>query len=630
MKKILALSLGFLLSSLVSAATFTTFTPATGVLKGNASSPVTTAATSGDIFGLFTGSCNAGVFARGDGACSATLSSAAQTFTVYDSGAGENRLRVMSDGGILLGAPTGGSQGPGTINATAMYINGDAVGTSSGAVSSVALAMPSVFTVSGSPVTSAGTLTAAFATGQTANRVLASPDGTTGAVSLRALVADDLPAIDLTTGVTGILPGANGGTANGFTAFSGPATSLKTFTLPNASSTILTTNAAVTVAQGGTGAATLTGPLKGNGTSAFTAAVSSDIYGLWSGSCTSATFLRGDGSCQTPSGVAGGSTTQVQYNSSGALAGEAAFTYNDTTDRLTTGHLTTGNVSATGTVTTTGIIQSEAAAGATGVFLANTTNGAASRTVVDLVNQSLGVGRIAVSSAAYSTGFWSGGISGAQLAIGTPGALPISIGTNNSERIRITSAGEVLFPSTSSGQFIVGATSGANGYTGQIVATGTNTAWLAKSVTVSSSAMNAWNNAAAGDNVFTEFYSDTAATLRGSVSYNRAGGLVVYNTTSDARLKKNIKDAPSASTLIDAIKVRSFDWKDSGNHVDHWFVAQELYQVAPIAVTKGDDSQTDIEKTWAVDPSKLVPLLVKELQELRARVAVLEAEKKDK
>ena len=74
--------------------------------------------------------------------------------------------------------------------------------------------------------------------------------------------------ITLTDGVTGILPGANGGTENGFTAFTGPDTSLKTFTLPNSSATILTTNAAVTVAQGGTGLGTLTANniLIGNGT----------------------------------------------------------------------------------------------------------------------------------------------------------------------------------------------------------------------------------------------------------------------------------------------------------------------------------------------------------------------------
>lgn len=64
--------------------------------------------------------------------------------------------------------------------------------------------------------------------------------------------------INLTNGVTGILPNANGGTGSAFIAFSGPATNLKTFTLPNATSTILTDNADVTVAQGGTGLSTLT------------------------------------------------------------------------------------------------------------------------------------------------------------------------------------------------------------------------------------------------------------------------------------------------------------------------------------------------------------------------------------
>lgn len=44
--------------------------------------------------------------------------------------------------------------------------------------------------------------------------------------------------VDLTNGVTGILPAANGGTANGFTAFTGPASATKTFALPNASDTI--------------------------------------------------------------------------------------------------------------------------------------------------------------------------------------------------------------------------------------------------------------------------------------------------------------------------------------------------------------------------------------------------------
>lgn len=88
-------------------------------------------------------------------------------------------------------------------------------------------------------------------------------------------------ALDLAnaSAVTGILPGGNGGTGNGFTSFTGPTTSLKTFTLPNASATVLTTNAAVTVAQGGTGVATITGLMQGNGTSNVTGIANSSTTG---------------------------------------------------------------------------------------------------------------------------------------------------------------------------------------------------------------------------------------------------------------------------------------------------------------------------------------------------------------
>ena len=97
---------------------------------------------------------------------------------------------------------------------------------------------------------------------------------------------------------------------------------------------------------------------------------------------------------------------------------------------------------------------------------------------------------------------------------------------------------------------------------------------------------------------------------------------VLYNTTSDQRLKENIVDAPSASDDIDAIQVRSFDWKADGSHQKYGMVAQELQSVAPEAVT-GDADSDDM---MGVDYSKLVPMLVKEIQSLRARVAQLEGE----
>jgi hypothetical protein len=60
---------------------------------------------------------------------------------------------------------------------------------------------------------------------------------------------------DGSAALTQIIASTYGGTGNGFTKFSGPTTTERTFTLPDATATILTSNAAVTPAQGGTGVA---------------------------------------------------------------------------------------------------------------------------------------------------------------------------------------------------------------------------------------------------------------------------------------------------------------------------------------------------------------------------------------
>jgi hypothetical protein len=92
---------------------------------------------------------------------------------------------------------------------------------------------------------------------------------------------------------------------------------------------------------------------------------------------------------------------------------------------------------------------------------------------------------------------------------------------------------------------------------------------------------------------------------------------VLYNLTSDQRLKENIQDAAPASALIDAIQVRQYNWKSDGSHQRYGFVAQELVTVAPEAVHQ----PADPEEMMAVDYSKLVPMLVKEIQDLRKRLA---------
>ena len=92
---------------------------------------------------------------------------------------------------------------------------------------------------------------------------------------------------------------------------------------------------------------------------------------------------------------------------------------------------------------------------------------------------------------------------------------------------------------------------------------------------------------------------------------------VLYNVTSDQRLKENIVDAPEFGSVIDSIKVRSYDWKTDNTHQRAGFIAQELVTVAPEAVHQ----PADPEEMMAVDYSKLVPMLVKEIQDLRKRLA---------
>ena len=84
-------------------------------------------------------------------------------------------------------------------------------GGGSGTVTSVGLSMPSIFTVSGSPVTTSGTLTATL-NSQSQNLFLASPSGASGVPSFRGLTALDIPGIDASKISTGTLPVARGGT----------------------------------------------------------------------------------------------------------------------------------------------------------------------------------------------------------------------------------------------------------------------------------------------------------------------------------------------------------------------------------------------------------------------------------
>jgi len=109
-----------------------------------------------------------------------------------------------------------------------------------------------------------------------------------------------------------------------------------------------------------------------------------------------------------------------------------------------------------------------------------------------------------------------------------------------------------------------------------------------------------------------------------------------YATSSDYRLKENVDYSWDATTRLKQLKPARFNWiADSSNTLQDGFLAHEVSSIVPESVC-GDkdatetytddngDEQTRI-KPQQIDLSKLVPLLVKTIQELEARIAVLEA-----
>ena len=129
------------------------------------------------------------------------------TMALYDltsagrsmSGAADAAAQTALLTGMVGDSGSGGTKGlvpaPSAGDATKL-LRGDGtwVTPTGGTVTSVGLTVPSWLSVANSPVTTSATLDVTAATGQTANRFLATPDGTTGAVSLRAITLFDLPA----------------------------------------------------------------------------------------------------------------------------------------------------------------------------------------------------------------------------------------------------------------------------------------------------------------------------------------------------------------------------------------------------------------------------------------------------
>ena len=97
---------------------------------------------------------------------------------------------------------------------------------------------------------------------------------------------------------------------------------------------------------------------------------------------------------------------------------------------------------------------------------------------------------------------------------------------------------------------------------------------------------------------------------------------------SDARFKENIQDIDVGLGAILALKPRKFDWKaGKGKDIkgDRGFIAQEFETVFPNLIDEWADPAPEGEAPYKSVRQDLIPVLVKAIQELTARVQTLEA-----
>ena len=129
-------------------------------------------------------------------------------------------------------------------------------------------------------------------------------------------------------------------------------------------------------------------------------------------------------------------------------------------------------------------------------------------------------------------------------------------------------------------------------------------------------------NATNGRYMMTFQRYSTTSSIRGSILTTNSG--TTYNTSSDYRLKTDAKDF-NALDLVKQIPVYDFKWKYIDNR-DYGCFAHELAEVIPNAVSGQKDAiaEDDEADYQQADYSKIVPVLLKAIQELEAKVKILE------
>ena len=195
---------------------------------------------------------------------------------------------------------------------------------------------------------------------------------------------------------------------------------------------------------------------------------------------------------------------------------------------------------------------------------------------------------------------WNFGGALNDMSITTHGAYNLCFGTNDTERARITAAGELLLTGLtspiSSGILCIATNLNNNN---PIVAKNTTTQGAGQTFIV---------------------FTNSSNSIAGAIQHTGTTS-VTYSTSSDARLKTDLGVAVSTD-VIDNTIIHDYEWKED-KKIDRGVFAQEAFEVKPTAVAVGNDELTEdgnLARPWGVDYSKYVPDLIVHAQQLKKQV----------
>lgn len=136
--------------------------------------------------------------------------------------------------------------------------------------------------------------------------------------------------------------------------------------------------------------------------------------------------------------------------------------------------------------------------------------------------------------------------------------------------------------------------------------------------------LNANTNQNWGNNYHEFMFFQNQGTNIGSIVGSNGGNQVLYNTSSDYRLKTDLKNY-NGLDLVNKVKTYDYAWKSNNSRM-YGVMAHELQEVLPYVVS-GEKDEFDKEGKiipQAVDYSKLTPILVKAIQEQDMKMKLLE------